>query len=629
MKKFHILLLSALFVSFSACKLPVTLSSPSTEHTSFPTQPTIPTLPPSPQATTPPVSPPVSEAGVIFHNGVILTMNRAQPTAQAIFVQGGKIEAVGGNADILALQEPDTETIDLGGLTLMPGFVDAHTHIFLGSSLVNTDAAGAQILALGYGVTSVGELAGGEPHLLYLRDLGNTGQIRLRVSIYPSVYNEGCEGSVFDQDWYKAYPPGAEIAPNVRMGGIKLYTDGSGCVPPAVSFEYAGDAGHGTLFFESPEKLAAVLKVYYDQGYQIAIHTIGDRAVEQVQQAIATFPPEARDFNHFRTEHNAVIRPDLMKAYTDLGIVGVLFGGYPTCFIANRTDEFIYATPDEYLHWEWPWKSLLEANPNGHFAYHSDAFGVTPLNPFEHLMAMTTRREFAEDGSICEPPPLLEQNKITIEQALELMTIGGAYALDQEDKVGSLEPGKFADLIVLSQNPLTTQPEDFKDIKVYLTLVGGKVEYCAVGSESLCPSTSPLKLGVAPTQPAFSSPVAASASLFESPAANATDGNFDTVWNSGTHPEQWIMLNLGAPQTVRAIRLHVAQYPDGETVHQVWVGSNPNNLSVVHEFKGMTTDGQVLEFLPSTPQTNVQYIKIVTTQSPSWVAWREIEVIGE
>lgn len=612
-------LILVVLVFLSACNFispPVTQTSPTS-------------LPPSSVPTTPPISQPGTNADIIFHNGTILTMNRNQPTAEAILIRGDKIEAVGSNSDILALRSSTTSVIDLGGLTLMPGFVDAHTHVFHTFGMANTDEAGAQSLALSYGVTTIGELAGDESLLLFLRDLGNTGKMRLRVNIYPSVYNEGCQGSVFDHQWYKAYAPGSQIAPNVRMGGIKIYTDGSGCVPPAVSYEYAGGAGQGTLFFQTPEKLAGVLKVYYDQGYQIAIHTLGDRAVEQVQQAIATFPTEARDFNHFRTEHNAVVRPDLMKAYTDLGIVGVLFGGYPTCYITNNTNRFAFTTPDDYLNWEWPWKSLLEANPNGHFAYSSDAFGVTSLNPFDHFLGLTTRRELAEDGSICEPPPLLEQNKLSVEQVLEIMTIGGAYAFNQEDKIGSIEPGKLADLIVLSQNPLTTQPEAFKDTKVYVTLVGGKTEYCAAGHESLCPSASTSDLGPAPTLPAFSSPITASAELFESPAPNAIDGNIETIWNSGRDPEQWIILNLGSPHTVKAIRLHVAQYPEGQTMHQVWAGVDPNNLTLLYEFNGLTKDSDILEFVPPTPLTNIQFIKIVTIQSPSWVAWREIEIERE
>ena len=123
--------------------------------------------------------------------------------------------------------------------------------------------------------------------------------------------------------------------------------------------------------------------------------------------------------------------------------------------------------------------------------------------------------------------------------------------------------------------------------------------------------------------------VTASSSLPDSPAVNAVDGNPDTVWNSGADPEQWIQLDLGIPTTIQAIHLLVSQYPAGDTVHQIWVGADPDNLTLLHEFRVLTNDGDLLEFVPIIPPTNVQYIKIVTPRSPSWVAWREIEVEGE
>ena len=73
-----------------------------------------------------------------------------------------------------------------------------------------------------------------------------------------------------------------------------------------------------------------------------------------------------------------------------------------------------------------------------------------------------------------------------VEEALQLMTIEAAYALFMEEKVGSLKPGKFADLIVLSANPVRIDPDSLKDLKVLVTMVGGRVEYCASGYEQLC-----------------------------------------------------------------------------------------------------------------------------------------------
>ena len=73
------------------------------------------------------------------------------------------------------------------------------------------------------------------------------------------------------------------------------------------------------------------------------------------------------------------------------------------------------------------------------------------------------------------------------------MTINAAYALFMEDAVGSLKPGKFADLIVLSDNPLTVEPDALIDLEVLVTMVGGRSEYCTSSSEALCPSSLWLK----------------------------------------------------------------------------------------------------------------------------------------
>jgi hypothetical protein len=123
--------------------------------------------------------------------------------------------------------------------------------------------------------------------------------------------------------------------------------------------------------------------------------------------------------------------------------------------------------------------------------------------------------------------------------------------------------------------------------------------------------------------------VTASRSLPDQPASNAVDGLAGTVWNSGAEPEQWLEIDLGTPATITAIRLTAAQYPAGSTTHQIWGGGPGESLRMLHEFSGATADGQVLEFKASQPLTGIQYVRIVTVASPSWAAWREIEVISE
>ncbi len=108
----------------------------------------------------------------------------------------------------------------------------------------------------------------------------------------------------------------------------------------------------------------------------------------------------------------------------------------------------------------------------------------------------------------------------------------------------------------------------------------------------------------------------------------AVDGDLGTFWNSGGLPPNWIQIDLGQPRTITAIRLVIEQWPAGETVHQIWGGPDENSLSLLHEFKGYTEDPNTLEFKPSLPLTGIRYVKVVSTQSPSWTAWRELEVLG-
>ena len=76
---------------------------------------------------------------------------------------------------------------------------------------------------------------------------------------------------------------------------------------------------------------------------------------------------------------------------------------------------------------------------------------------------------------------------ISVERTLEMLTIEPAYAVSMEDYIGSLKPGKYADLIILSGNPLSVNPDEIMDLQVWMTMVAGEAKYCAAGHETLCP----------------------------------------------------------------------------------------------------------------------------------------------
>jgi hypothetical protein len=122
--------------------------------------------------------------------------------------------------------------------------------------------------------------------------------------------------------------------------------------------------------------------------------------------------------------------------------------------------------------------------------------------------------------------------------------------------------------------------------------------------------------------------VEVSEALPDQTAQMAVDGDPNTQWSAGAYPTQWIEIDLGAAYTIGEIRLTVGQWPAGQTVHQLWVGVSQDALQQMYEFKGKEFDYDVLTYVPATPVANIRFVRIVTTESPSWVSWREIEVLA-
>ncbi|HKZ54828.1 MAG TPA: RHS repeat-associated core domain-containing protein, partial [Anaerolineales bacterium] len=123
-----------------------------------------------------------------------------------------------------------------------------------------------------------------------------------------------------------------------------------------------------------------------------------------------------------------------------------------------------------------------------------------------------------------------------------------------------------------------------------------------------------------------SRPATASATWAGWPTERAVDGNLSSAWNAGGSPLQWIEVDLGQERSVGEVRLHVEQVPSGRTVHEVQVAGEGRAFSVAYTFDGLTHHGDVLERVFCPALSDVRYVRLVTTVSPSWVAWREVQV---
>jgi hypothetical protein len=121
--------------------------------------------------------------------------------------------------------------------------------------------------------------------------------------------------------------------------------------------------------------------------------------------------------------------------------------------------------------------------------------------------------------------------------------------------------------------------------------------------------------------------VTASRSLPDQPPEAAIDGG-SAQWGAGEGPPQYIEITLAEPSRVDEIRLTVGQYPAGTTRHELWVKTTGESLALLRVFEGSTAEDDILVFAPDTPLEDVEVVRVVTTASPSWVAWKEIGILN-
>ena len=459
---------AAALLILSACSIPSAGENP-TEIVS----------PPSPTTAPLPTTPVEQTADVIFHGGNVLTMDDDLSVAQALAIKGDKIMAVGSDQDVMVFKGERTKLIALDGRTLMPGFVDAHTHLLNDAGQFGTDMDGVQQLALENGITTIGDMFVTQDFQNEMRNYNADNKLRIRTSLY-LIYNTNCGDIV--GDWWKDVPPTRVPGEMLRIGGVKIFADGGSCKRPALSYETSPGSGLGDLFVTG-DQIAAVVSEAQSVGHQVAIHALGDRAIEAALDGIQSALNGSPNIYRHRIEHNAILRPDLLPRYGEIGVVATIFGTFPSCV------QFENPSPPPYNEWEWAWDTLLDANPGLHVAWHGDDPYIRPLSPILELYGLVTRN-FADDDrkTVCPAVDWIADNTLSVEQALPMMTRESAYALFRDGEVGQLAPGMFADLIILSENPMSENPDMLLDTYVLMTMVGGKVEWCAPDSESLCPT---------------------------------------------------------------------------------------------------------------------------------------------
>jgi hypothetical protein len=177
----------------------------------------------------------------------------------------------------------------------------------------------------------------------------------------------------------------------------------------------------------------------------------------------------------------------------------------------------------------------------------------------------------------------------------------------------------------LVQVEATTDASGSFDVELPgLPSIGVAVEARYAGNRALWPAYASVEVGSAGQNVALGRSATASRSD-QAPAGLAVDGSYDTSWGAGDGAPQWIEIDLGGSRSIGQLRLVTEQFPAGETRHVVYGRHTDGSLEILHEFRGVTDSGQVLDWMPPEPWTGVTAIRVETVASPSWVAWREIE----
>ena len=527
-------------------------------------------------------------ADLALLDGKVITVVSDNSIVQAVAIKGGRILAVGDNAVIRELIGPTTHVIQLHGKTVLPGFIDAHTHIegiadyhrmldlhvpplkdvdemlqkikerahntaagewIVGAGgwgqpmptrqqldsaaphhpalvresaheiVVNSralelahigkntpDPEGSKIwkdpntgeptgrlsemfgrmLALipkpaydvreqsvkevlqgfaGKGVTTIYDFPSADGLRIY-QDLLAKGDlpVRLRCQLILNIANDRDPDAAFDENFLKYGIHTGFGNDWLKIGGIKLFLDGESETglrydPPGQKEKWVG------VPKMTQPTLNRVVAEAQKNDFQIWIHALGDRAqdmaLDAYQLAQHEYPrADARNrIEHAGNQEAGATSQEQLDRMKRLGIIPVPTGAWiylGRAFKGTHAEvPFIYRT-------------LLDEGfrPPGN----SDSLGSMPesMNPFFSMWAMVTRK--TRSGELLAP-----QQAITPAEAIRIYTMYGAYSGFEEKMKGSIEKGKLADLIVVSDDPLTVPPDKLKDITVKLTIVDGKV----------------------------------------------------------------------------------------------------------------------------------------------------------
>jgi predicted amidohydrolase YtcJ len=320
--------------------------------------------------------------------------------------------------------------------------------------------ADASRVYLAAGLTTVCDPQVTRREMRIYREAAARGVLGLRVALMP------LSNHLADFEAIGIAPPFGDD--RLRIAAMKLYADGTLIGGTAWFSEPYGPHGEFTgSTYWPPAQLKDLVVRAHGNGWQVGIHTQGDAAIDMSLDAIeAAMRAAPRVDNRHRIEHCGYPTPEQIGRMARLGVIPV---NQPN-FLVDSGDDFIRHL-GERAHRLQPMREELDAGIQPVLS--SDAF-VSSLRPLDTISAAMTRRT---RGGI----PIGEDQRMTLDEALRAHTLDAAVAIGMEDQIGSLQPGKLADVTIIDGDLQATASEHIASLGTWMTILDGNVAWSAAG----------------------------------------------------------------------------------------------------------------------------------------------------
>ena len=320
-----------------------------------------------------------------------------------------------------------------------------------------------------HGITTANSGESNPKNDIHLIEASENDSLKVRVVMWPkaqfnnkalAIYGDKRSGAVLDKKG------------KVILGAVKLIADGS---PQGYTAHFSkpyykqmsgqGPDYKGISYFKSPEIRMQRIKDLHQAGWQMATHTNGDQAIEDVLSSytLALKSDKRNDHRHI-LNHCQFNTQEQIPRMAELEVIPSYFVTHT--YFWGDTHRNLVAGPKMAAHIS-PCKAALDNSIP--FVLHNDT-PITPIDPLLCVYSAVNRLTLT--NYILGP-----DQRIAVMEALRGVTINAAHMYFMEDKIGSLEENKLADMVILSENPLDIKPEKIKDIKVVATFVGGEEIY--------------------------------------------------------------------------------------------------------------------------------------------------------